>query len=98
MIFDDIKAPYCVLQYYESFAGFLDLKVKRHFCIVVLNKHAEQIKDLGFRYDDRDRVWVYELNEREVSYFEKMKLPKVFENNNGTFWGNDLREYKMKFT
>lgn len=97
MIFDHIKAPYCVLQYYESFAGVFNTS-ERHYCIIVLSKHGEQVKDLGFKYDDSDRVWIYDLNEREVSYFEKMKLPKVFENNNGTFWGNDLREYKMKFT
>lgn len=96
MIFDQIKAPYSVLQYYESFAGIFNTS-DRHYCIVVLNKHAEQIKDLGFRYDDRDRIWIYDLNKDEVLRFERLRLPKVFENNDGIFWGNDLREFKMKF-
>ena len=107
MIFNELRKreiPFNVVQAYNSVGRVLNTEA-RVYSIIVLNQFSPLLEGLiqstgrdGFYYSDYENIYCYEMSKEEVLDFVNLKLPIAFRSNeNGTFFGEDLRNYKRKY-
>lgn len=105
-MFSELKKreiPFNVVQAYESAGRVLNTET-RVYSIIVLNQFAPKLEGLmqfegrdGFYYSEYENIYCYEMTKEDVKTFSALKLPVVFQaNQDGTFFGEDLRKYKQK--
>jgi hypothetical protein len=106
MIFNELKkreVPFNVVQAYQSMGRVLNTET-RVYSIVVLNQFSPKLEGLmqceekdGFYYSEYENIYCYEMSKEDVKSFSALRLPVAFiSQQDGTFFGEDLRKYKTK--
>lgn len=98
MIFNELKkreVPFNILQCYDSLAKLMNVETRKYSIIVL---HSELISDLinDKQFYQCDNVYCYDLTSDEIKEFFNMRLQIVFQNQDGTFFGQDLRKLRKK--